>query len=230
MNGLSQPNVGEDVTHYAIQHRVLCFGKFRVHSIWGGNSGLKRRGGRRRMWRMQKTILMIVAVALVGCASTPLFNPNNKDHVAIEKEIRKRANKPTGELTKADFEKVTRFALDRNGLTNISPLARLTQLEDITLSHNNLTDVSAVEGLTQLRRLNLKDNQLTDGQLKHLAGLKQLVILDLYRNQFTDISALAGLTQLESLNLDNNPDLTKAQIAELQKALPKCKIRSNAKK
>jgi len=41
MNGLSQPNVGEDVTHYAIQHRVLCFGEFRVHSIWGGNSGLR---------------------------------------------------------------------------------------------------------------------------------------------------------------------------------------------
>jgi hypothetical protein len=29
---------------------------------------------------------------------------------------------------------------------------------------------------------------------------------------------------------DGNPDLTKAQIAELQKALPKCKIIHNAKK
>jgi hypothetical protein len=28
----------------------------------------------------------------------------------------------------------------------------------------------------------------------------------------------------------NNPDLTKAQIDELQKALPKCKIYSSAKK
>jgi len=32
---------------------------------------------------------------------------------------------------------------------------------------------------------------------------------------------------LKSLNLQDNPALTKAQIAELQKALPKCKIRSN---
>ena len=37
---------------------------------------------------------------------------------------------------------------------------------------------------------------------------------------------LEKLTQLEELNLKNNPDLTKAQIAELQNALPKCKILS----
>ena len=36
---------------------------------------------------------------------------------------------------------------------------------------------------------------------------------------------LERLTQLKLLNLSNNPDLTKAQIAELQKALPKCEIR-----
>ena len=37
---------------------------------------------------------------------------------------------------------------------------------------------------------------------------------------------------LSSTNVDlrNNPDLTKAQIDELQKALPKCKIYSSAKK
>jgi len=32
------------------------------------------------------------------------------------------------------------------------------------------------------------------------------------------------------LYLDSNPDLTKAQIAELQKALPKCEIYSNPTK
>jgi len=34
---------------------------------------------------------------------------------------------------------------------------------------------------------------------------------------------------LTNLNLSNNPNLTKAQIDELQKALPKCKITHNAK-
>ena len=35
---------------------------------------------------------------------------------------------------------------------------------------------------------------------------------------------------LEKLNLEDNPDLTKAQIDQLQKALPKCKIYSNPKR
>ena len=41
---------------------------------------------------------------------------------------------------------------------------------------------------------------------------------------------LEKLTQLTRLDLEDNPALTKAQIAELQKALPRCDIRSNPKK
>jgi len=41
---------------------------------------------------------------------------------------------------------------------------------------------------------------------------------------------LENLTQLEDLFLGDNPDLTKAQITELQKALPKGDIHSNPKK
>jgi len=41
------------------------------------------------------------------------------------------------------------------------------------------------------------------------------------------VRGLEKLTQLTSLDLRGNPDLTKAQIDELQKALPKCNILSN---
>ena len=44
------------------------------------------------------------------------------------------------------------------------------------------------------------------------------------------MKGLEKLNQLERLYLEDNPDLTKAQIAELQKALPKCEIISNPKK
>ena len=44
------------------------------------------------------------------------------------------------------------------------------------------------------------------------------------------MKGLENLTQLKYLHLTGNPDLTKAQIDELQKALPKCKIISNPKK
>ena len=48
-------------------------------------------------------------------------------------------------------------------------------------------------------------------------------------NQLTDVKGLENLTQLTHLDLEGNPDLTKAQIDELKKALPKCRILSNPK-
>ncbi len=44
------------------------------------------------------------------------------------------------------------------------------------------------------------------------------------------MKGLEKLTQLTYLQLKDNPSLAKAQIDQLQKALPKCKIDSNAKK
>ena len=49
-------------------------------------------------------------------------------------------------------------------------------------------------------------------------------------NQLTDVKGLEKLTKLEGLGLNDNPALTKAQIDELKKALPKCKIYSNPTK
>ena len=46
----------------------------------------------------------------------------------------------------------------------------------------------------------------------------------------TDVTVLEKLTQLTNLDLRDNPNLTKAQIDQLQKALPKCKITHNATK
>jgi hypothetical protein len=51
--------------------------------------------------------------------------------------------------------------------------------------------------------------------------------LNLSGNQLTDVSPLKDLTQLKNLRLYNNPDLTKAQIDQLQKALPNCGIIRN---
>ena len=88
-------------------------------------------------------------------------------------------------------------------------------------------DLKGLGKLTQLERLNLDGNQLTD--VKSLEKLTQLQVLYLHGNKLTDVKGLEKLTQLTHLYLENNPDLTKAQIDELQKALPKCKITHNAK-
>jgi hypothetical protein len=102
----------------------------------------------------------------------------------IEAAIRARIKKPTGELTKADLEKVTVLKLGYNKLTDVKGLEKLTQLKELILSGNQLTSVKGLEKLTKLRLL----------------------------------------------SLSNNPDLTKAQIDQLQKALPNCFIHSNPTK
>ena len=58
----------------------------------------------------------------------------------------------------------------------------------------------------------------------------QLDRLFLSDNQLTDMKGLEKLTKLTTLWLQDNPDLTEAQIDELQKALPNCEITSNPKK
>ena len=88
--------------------------------------------------------------------------------------------------------------------------------------------MKGLENLTKLETLNLTSNQLTD--VKGLEKLTQLTYLDLTNAHLTNVTGLEKLTNLTYLDLDHNHDLTKAQIAELQKALPKCDIRHTAKK
>ena len=129
------------------------------------------------------------------------------------------------------LEKLTQLKflhLSNNQLTDVKGLEKLTKLENLRLSENKLTDVKGLEKLTKLESLYLNNNQLTD--VKGLEKLTQLTYLDLRFNQLTDVKGLEKLTQLEKLILYVNPDLTKAQIEQLQKALPKCKITHDAKK
>ena len=155
---------------------------------------------------MKQFILMIAMVALVGCGAT-IFDLTDPNQAVIEWEIRRERLKPTGELTKADLEKVV--VLDY-------------------LVYKELTNVKGLEKLTQLIALDLTGNQLTD--VKGLGKLTKLKVLSLSHNKLSDVKGLEKLTQLEILFLDNNPDLTKAQIDELKKALPKCRIDSNPTK
>ena len=98
-------------------------------------------------------------------------------------------------------------------------------MKSLSLQSNELTDVKGLEKLTQLRSLTLFINQLTE--VKGLEKLTKLTYLNLSDNQLTDVKGLENLTKLEWLYLRSNPDLTKAQIDELQKALPKCLIHSD---
>ena len=176
---------------------------------------------------MKQILLILAVVALMGCSSNPVEIANP----IVEKAIRnhRAVKKPTGELTEADLEKVTELELKQNQLTDVPKgLEKLTKLRSLYLSDNQLTNVKGLENLTQLKQLFLHYNKLTD--VKGLEKLTKLTRLFLNNNQLTDVKGLEKLTQLKELWLHYNPALTKAQITELQKALPKCKIASNPTK
>jgi Leucine-rich repeat (LRR) protein len=174
--------------------------------------------------------VLLALVLGVGCGKKPL-TPLTKEQSAkvIEAAIRKAAEKPTGELTEADLEKVVELQLFGNQLTDVTGLEKCTQLQVLGLGGNQLTELpTGLEKLTQLKDFRSQFSELTD--VKGLDKLARLKKLYLGYNKLTSVRGLEKLTQLTELNLEDNPDLTKAQIAELQKALPKCEIFSNPTK
>lgn len=134
--------------------------------------------GRRRVGGMRATLLMIVVVAMVGCGKrdeapqsesqpeeatkkpeSPKIIPNSPEaKAAIEAAIREEIKKPTGELTEADLEKVTKLKLWSKKLTDVSALTGLTKMKVLWLHDNQLTDLSALVGLANLEQLDLRYN------------------------------------------------------------------------
>jgi len=107
----------------------------------------------------------------------------------------------------------------------VKELENLKRLEVLGLNGTNLTSTRGLEKLTQLKELGLYNNKLTS--VEGLEKLTKLPRLNLDNNQLTSVKGLKMCTQLKELSLQNNPDLTKAQIAGLRKALPNCNILSN---
>ena len=90
--------------------------------------------------------------------------------------------------------------INSNSVSDLSPLAGLTNLTWLRLRNNSVSDISALAGLTNLTWLNLGGN-LMISDISVLSGLTNLETLYLYGNSISDISALASLTNLTFLNL-----------------------------
>jgi hypothetical protein len=97
---------------------------------------------------------------------------------------------------------VTALDLSMRNITDLSPLAELTQLTALNLNGNQITDITPLSGLPNLTRLSLSGNQIA--VINPLADMTQLSTLVLNANQITDVSALANLKQLTRLGLGMN--------------------------
>ncbi len=102
----------------------------------------------------------------------------------------------------AKLTQLKTLRLDGNSIVYVAPLAKLTRLEQLYLNGNSITDVAPLTGLIQLHTLNLDNNSISN--VAPLASLTKLKYLWLHNNSITDITPLTGLTKLEQLSLSSN--------------------------
>jgi Leucine-rich repeat (LRR) protein len=114
----------------------------------------------------------------------------------------------------------TSLDLTRNNITDLTPLAGLTNLVALELNINNITDLTPLAGMANLSILNVFGNNISN--ISPLARLTNLRSLLLYENPISDLTPLAGLTNLEEVYLY---ELVTAQQKSMWKAaLPNADI------
>jgi len=179
---------------------------------------------------MRKILLIIAAVALVGCDSGPKWEPDagNPQSVIIEQAIRKHLKKPTGKLSKGDLKKVTSLSFNFTKITDagLKDVAKFPQLTLLSLKRTPITDngLKEVAKLHKIEWLDISGTKITDTGLKELTNLTQLNYLQISCPEVTD----AGLKELITLkNLTQiGLSLTKITDEGLQLLVKLKKLRS----
>ena len=133
----------------------------------------------------------------------------------LEYAVRKAINKPTGNLTEADLEKLKELTIVQDDINSLEGLQYATNLTSLSLVSTPLSDVSPIRNLTQLVSLDLSYNKIKD--LEPLSQLVNLEELNLGQNRIEQIDALANLTKLKNLTLSNNNISKIDSLANLKK-------------
>ncbi|MCH2602702.1 MAG: hypothetical protein MKZ76_06980 [Pedosphaera sp.] len=213
---------------------------------------------------MKQILVMMAAAVLVGCSKdtpetsqaeaqvTPApspepdpVSPADEKLIAdpiVEKAVRKSLEKPEGELTEADLEKVTSLRLPFRQITDVGlkEVAKLQNLKHLWLDNTRITDAGLKEiaKLQKLEGLYLEGTRITDAGLKNVTRLENLQDLWLHNTSITDVGLkeVAKMKQLKSVSMfttggapwtygaETRATFTRAGMAELRKALPNCRF------
>jgi len=174
-----------------------------AEKIWNAGGGVGRRG-------LIPAYRRIISVHLRDCKK-PNGLPENVNELRHLQEL----NLTNYLVTDADLEH----------------LRGLNQLEDLWLRGTQISDsgLENLRGLTKLRRLDLSYTQISDAGLEHLKGMNiselclgETAAMEDVLGAVSEaaLEHLKGMTNLKRLIFFNTP----TNRAELQKALPNCKI------
>ncbi len=124
---------------------------------------------------------------------------------------------------------LTRLSLNGTSITDagLKSFENLPRLQLLWMNETAIGDagLSHIQGLTGLQSLGLNKTEVTDEGLAHIRNMRDLKYLLLGHTQITDagLQHLRGLTNLKGLSLVGTR-VTPVGIAELQTALPDCRI------
>ena len=124
-----------------------------------------------------------------------------------------------GKSWEEEYEKWIKNPQPYGGLDVLQQIkdAKESGATTLSLTNKNISDLTPLAGLTNLTELILYRNNI--GDLTPLAESTNLTELHLSYNKISDISPLAGLTNLTDLGLKDN-NISTSQIAILQEGLP----------
>ena len=124
-------------------------------------------------------------------------------------------------------EQYEEWILDPEPYGGVSALQQIKEAKEsgtteFGLINYNISDLTPLAGLTNLSKLHLSGNNISD--LTPLSGLTNLTELWLRRNNISDLTPLAGLMNLTRLSIGNNK-MSDSQKAMIEEALPNTKIK-----
>lgn len=147
---------------------------------------------------------------------------------ALQQAVRDELGIASGDITCADMALITTLDAADAGIVSLEGLQYAPNLGDLFLHGNDVSDVSPLANLTELWALNLNLNEVTDvSPLENLTNLTELHLC-CTTGKITDVTALEGMTKMVGLNLtghelgdatiwpllDNYPDLRRLWIGE----------------
>ena len=130
--------------------------------------------------------------------------PDKKLREYINKHSLDRTDLSTP-ITKEDLLKVKTLKIidgQNNGITDLSGLEYMANLEDLTLEKFELKSIDFISNLKNLKSVNLANNKIEN--LEPLAKLEKLAVLNISNNNNQNIKPLFTLNSLKKLNVSAN--------------------------
>ena len=153
--------------------------------------------------RAPLTQLVMNQLTRLAASDSQIGDLTGLEHAANLRWVNVHRNNISNLKPLAGLTQLEHLGLWVNPISDLSPLANLTQLRGLDLGGCDILDITPLANLTQLEWLTLPWNHLIE-DITPLANLTQLTRLDLSGNRIVDISPLANLTMLEELRIDNN--------------------------